>query len=321
MAQPIMSGLGDLFTSTLIYRRKNGTLADLITKHSPTMMKLSRKGRLVGGGTQISEQLMVALNPSFQYARDYDRLRMPAQSVISQVVYDWAESFVVIQMSNSEKLKNAGRQRFLNIAKIRFNNMMTSFHEYHNRDIFLTGAAHQGKGIEGFQHVISDSGMGTVGGIDAAQYSLWRNIVWNVSDDGESLNPATVKRYFGRSITALIRGKDRPDLIIVPNEIWDEFDRSMQGIQRQSSTEMANLGFQSLKVKGIPVVHDQYCPANRAYVITSKYLKLVQHRNQRYKRIGGERMPVDQNASVEVFGHACQLVPSARNRQGVIVFD
>ena len=319
--QPVMAGLGDLFTATLIYRRKNGTLANLITKHAPTLMKMSRKGRLVSGGTQISEQLEVALNPSFQYARDYDRLRMPAQSVISQVVYDWAESFVVIQMSNSEKLKNAGPSRFLNIARIRFRNMMTTFHENHARDLFLTGAEYRGKGIEGLAHVVPANGQGTVGGIDSSRNHLWRSRVFNVTDDGDSKNPAVVKRYFGKAKTALTRGPDKPDLIIVPPDIWDEFDRSMQGVHRQSDTDMVNLGFENLLVKNIPVVWDEYCTADEAYVLTTKYLKLVQHRNQRYKRIGGERMPVDQNASVEVFGHACQIVPSARNRQGVIVFN
>ena len=55
----------------------------------------------------------------------------------------------------------------------------------------------------------------------------------------------------------LVRGNDHPDLIVADNNMYRYYLSSLQAIQRlQGDTELANLGFETLKYLNADVVLD-----------------------------------------------------------------
>ena len=314
-----LANVGDIMVTTMENRRRSGKVADLVTKHSEMLSKLTRKGRRLSGGRSIVEELEVALNPSFQFTEDADQLNLSAESILDEAEYQWREAYVVSQITNRQRLMNMGRSRLINLIAVRVKNVYTTMHERMSKEIFSTGTDWNGKGIAGLQHIVSDAPAGTtVGGITASDNRNWQNVVMDVSADGEAKTPASVQMYLSRMKTRLIRNSEKPDICVVPRDVWDEFNRGMQGHLRIQDAEMAKLGFEVLRLGNLLVFHDHYCPKDRTYMLNTKYIKLVTHRRQNMSPVFGDRVPVDQNIQIRVWGSMLQMTCSARHMQGVI---
>src|SRR4249920_307116 len=88
--------------------------------------------------------------------------------------------------------------------------------------IYSDGTAAGGKQIDGLLKQVSQApATGIVGGIDRNTWAFWRNQVFDASTDGGAATDATnIQKYFNALWAKLVRGNDRPDLIIVDNAYW-----------------------------------------------------------------------------------------------------
>jgi hypothetical protein len=71
-------------------------------------------------------------------------------------------------------------------------------------------------------------------------------------------------------------GAEHVDLIACPQPQWDAIWNKIQPQQRfmDESSDVAKVGFQSLRFNGVPVVVDQYCPAGKIWGLNTKYIYL-----------------------------------------------
>ena len=53
-----------------------------------------------------------------------------------------------------------------------------------------------------------------------------------------------------------VRGADKPDLIVLSQDLYVGYESSLQQYQRYASSDMASAGFQSLKFKSADVIFD-----------------------------------------------------------------
>lgn len=69
-------------------------------------------------------------------------------------------------------------------------------------------------------------------------------------------------------------GAEHVDLIACPQAQWDSIWNKIQPQQRfmEESSDVAKIGFQSLRFNGVSVVVDQYCPAGKIWGINTNYL-------------------------------------------------
>ena len=83
---------------------------------------------------------------------------------------------------------------------------------------------------------------------------------------------------------SLIRGMDRPDLILVDNNMWGIYTQSLQVLQRFTDPSSANLGFPSVKFMDADVVLDGgiggYATTKTAYFLNTKFLHFRPHRDR-----------------------------------------
>ena len=79
----------------------------------------------------------------------------------------------------------------------------------------------------------------------------------------------------------LVRGKDKPDLIIMSHDIYSAYEESLQDLQRYGDVQQASVGFEALKYKTASVIFDNNSnfgtTAEKAYFLNTDYLGLVQH--------------------------------------------
>jgi hypothetical protein len=125
-----------------------------------------------------------------------------------------------------------------------------------------------------------------------------------------------------RIYVQLVRGTDRPDLIVADNNYWRAYLESLQSIQRITSDEMGQAGFQSLKYMDADVVLDGgagpgACPTNHMYFLNTDYLYFRPHKETNMIVLG-ERESVNQDASVRILAWAGNLTISNCALQGVL---
>jgi hypothetical protein len=125
-----------------------------------------------------------------------------------------------------------------------------------------------------------------------------------------------------RVYVQLVRGADRPDLIVADNVYWRLYLESLQAIQRIASDSMAEAGFDSLKYMNSDVVLDGGfgggCPASTMYFLDTDYLYFRPHTDRFFTPLGDDRFAVNQDAMVKLIGFAGNMTVSNRRLQGIL---
>ena len=314
-----LAKVGEILTTTIEYRQRGGKLADNITRHTFLMEKMSEMADPVDGGTSITEALSVALNPSWGWFRGSQAINIQPRGTSTLANYEWKENGLAIVVTQRELDVNSGRQAVRNIVRDRVMNAEVTQKEQMARAIWGTGMEDGGLALGGIGLCISESGGGMVGGIDETFMPRWKNVVISMVAEGAGVNPATIAKYLGVLITKTTRNTDRPDVIVTTDDLWEIFNRSQQGIQRQTSSRRSNRGYQKLHYRNIPVDYDYHAPAGRAFAVNCKHLRLRPHSNRNFRRIGGPRMPENQLSTVQLMSWMGNVTMRLRELQGVLI--
>jgi hypothetical protein len=178
--------------------------------------------------------------------------------------------------------------------------------------------------INGLQALVADSpATGTVGGINRATYTFWRNISFDsTTDGGAAATTANIQDYMHRVWLQLVRGTDRTDLIVADNNYYRLYWGSLTPNQRFMSPEMATLGFQSLKYQDADVVLDGGygggAPTNHMYFLNTDFLHWRPHSERNFELLSPDRFAVNQDAMVKIIAWAGNLTLSNAFLQGIL---
>ena len=122
----------------------------------------------------------------------------------------------------------------------------------------------------------------------------------------------------------LVRGSDRPDLIVFDNAFWAFYVASLQTQQRFTQAETGQLGFPSLKYMDADVVLDGgiggFCPTKTGFFLNSKYLFLRPHSARNMTSLSpNRRYSTNQDAEVQILAWAGNLTSNGAQFQGRMV--
>jgi hypothetical protein len=270
MASP---GLSEIVTTTL--RNRSGVIADNMSKNNALLFRLNKRGRVkpLSGGRTIVRELSYAENSTFQRYSGYEILNTSPSDVISAAEFNWKQASVAVTMSGLEQYQNSGEDALLDLLEARIDVAEKTMQNNLSSDMYSDGTASSGKQIGGLQLLVADDPTtGTVGGINRATYTFWRNQKYQATSDGGSAASATnIQKYMNALYQKCTRQTDRPDLIVADTNYYNFYLNSLQAIQRITSDEMAQAGFQSLKYMGADVVFDGgvggACPSNHLYML------------------------------------------------------
>lgn len=336
MASP---NLSEIVTTTL--RNRSGKLADNVSENNALLMRLRKRGKVkpVSGGRTIVQELEYAENATFKRYSGYEVLDISPSDVFTAAEFNYAQAAVAVSISGLEELQNAGENRVIDLLESRISNAERTMQNNIAADVYSDGSADSGKQIGGLKLLVDFTpATGTVGGINAADWSFWRNVAFDATTDGgAAATSALIQSYMNRVYLQLIRGRDKPDLIVADNRYYRFYLESLQAIQRVASDEMAQAGFESLKYMGSDVVLDGGYGGNAAtaagvgvgggaatgtmYFLNTNYIFFRPHSDRNFVPIGGERMAVNQDAMVKLIGFAGNMTVSNRFLQGVLGDD
>lgn len=322
--------LSDIISTTI--QSRSGALADNVTKNNALLYKLKARGNVkpVSGGNVIMQELMYndANTQNAGSYSGYDVIDITPNSPISAAQYDLKQYAAAVSISGLEQLQNAGKERIIDLLEGRIQVAEAQLENQISAGIYSDGTGNSGKDITGLQAAISTSPTsGTYGGINRATWSFWRNVAFDAtSDGGAAASAANMQSYMNRVAIQLVRGTDRPDMIVAGNDYYRFFLESLQAIQRVTSEDTAAAGFTSIKYMGAGLNCDVFLDGgiggqldtDTMYFLNTKYIFFRPHRDRNFVPIGGDRQSVNQDAIVRLIGWAGNLTCSGAQFQGVL---
>ena len=286
MASP---NLSEIVTTTLYNRRKK--LADNVSANNALLQRLERKGKRkpFSGGRQIVQEIEYGENSTFGWYSGYDPLNISPSDVFTAAVYDIKQASVAVSISGLEELQNSGEEQMIDLLEGRISNAEKTMRNQMSAAVYGDGTAAGGKAIGGLQLLVSDAGTGTVGGINSGTWDFWQNIAFDATTDGGAAADETnILSYMNQLWLQLVRGTDKPDLIVADNNYYRYYMEALQPQQRFTSAEMAEAGFESLKYMSADVIFDGgidgSAPANHMYFLNTDYIYMRPHSKRQYQR-------------------------------------
>ena len=308
----------DMVATTI--ESRTGELADNVTKNNALLARLKQKGNIkpFSGGTVIYEELSFAENGNAGYYSGYDLLPVAAQDVLSAAQFSIKQAAVPVVISGLEMLQNAGKERIIDLIDGRMDVAESSLANLLAGGVYADGTGSGGKEVTGLNAAVPVTPTtGTYGGINRATWTFWQSKINNTS----GLTAATIQGALNTLWAQLVRGTDRPDLLVSDSTVWALYMASLQAIQRITSTDSASLGFPSIKYMDADYVLDGgiggYCPTGTLFMLNTKYIRWRPHSARNMVPLSpNKRYAVNQDAEVQIIGWAGNLTTSGAQFQG-----
>ena len=306
------------------FRKHRKDIKDNVSKNNALLRRLESKKqtRLEDGGLSITQPLDYAANGTYQRYSGYDILNIGASEVISAAEFAWRQIAINVVASGLELRTNSGDARIINLVKARMKNAIRTFKNNFSADLYSDGTLPNQ--IGGLQAIVSDTGAGTVGGIDSSVWTFWKNIVQSAAapiQGGGAITPsaATMESLMLPLWMALVRGDDHPDLIVADNNYFALYEQSQTSVKRYTSSDSASGGFVELKYKNADVIFDggSGIPTNHMYFLNTDYVELVAHKDANME-VMDEMKPYNQDAAVIPVLWMGNLTTGNRSLQGVL---
>jgi hypothetical protein len=309
--------ISDIIATTIQSRTRQ--IADNVTDNNAILKALSTKGRIktFSGGNVILQELSFRDNGNAGYYSGYDLLPVSAQDVISAAEFTIKQVAVPVVISGLEILQNSGKEKMIDLMDARLDVAESSMKNLIANGLYSDGTGSGGKQITGLNAAVAVTPTTTYGGIDPATYTFWKNIVTDTS----GITASTIQASWNGLWAQLVRGNDKPEIIVVDNATWALYMNSLQAQQRFTSESKAAAGFDSVKFMSADVILDGgiegNCQANTAYFLNTNYIHWRPHADRNMVPLSpNKRYAVNQDAEVQILAFAGNLTTSGRRFQG-----
>jgi hypothetical protein len=316
--------VSDILATTIQKRSKK--VADNVTNNNALLDRLSKKGKVrpFSGGYQIMEELSFAQNSNAGWYSGYDLLPVGVSDVISAAIFDIKQAAVPVVISGLEQLQNSGPEQMIDLLQARLSVAESTLSNLIVTGLYGDGTSAGGKSIDGLNAAVPlDPTATPYGGIDGNTYTFWQNAV---SDNlAAAVTPTTIQGLMNLLWSQLVRGQDRPQLIMADSVFWNTYIESLQAQQRFNDTNTADAGFMTVKYMNSDVVLDGgiYNPAGggadagTAYFLNCDYLSYRPHSKRNMVPLSpNRRYSTNQDAEVQILAFAGNLTTSGRQFQG-----
>jgi hypothetical protein len=314
MAFPNVS---DIVATTIQSRTRQ--IADNVTKNNALLTRLNQRGNIktISGGNVIYQELSFAQNGNGGWYSGYDLLPVAAQDVISAAEYNIKQLACPVVISGLEELQNAGREQMIDLLEGRMGVAEATMANLLAAGTYADGTGSGGKELTGLLAAVPLSAVtGVYGGIDRATWAFWRPYVASAA-----LTSANVQGAMNTAWSSLVRGADRPDLIVMDSQMWGIYIASLQANQRFTNPDSAKLGFPSVQYMDADVVLDGgiggFCTAKTAFFLNTKYIFLRPHSARNMVPLSpNRRYSINQDAAVQILAWAGNMACSGDQFQG-----
>jgi len=292
----------------------NPTLYDQFFDHLPLWKALNgrKKVKKSGSGESIHYEVSYGKDDRAKSYADYGILHTNPTEFMMRAFYTWKQYAVPVTISGMDKAKNSGdKTKIIDLLEAKTKNAISSLRDDLSVATFASGG---GNDIVGLQSLVADTPTtGTVGNLNAATYSWWRNQYTNTAGSFAGGGLGYMRTMFNNCTF----GTDQPDILVTTQTVHEYYEGALQPQERFTSTKQADGGIETLKFRGASVFFDRDCGSGRMYFLNSDYLDLWILNGQDFKA-GKFITPPEQDVSIsQIFFKGALTVP-ARRYHGII---
>lgn len=241
------------------------------------------------GGREISNPLIVGRNQNITSYEYYDTLPVERTNEFDTVRYGWARVAGSVIISDQEIDENQGATEIFKILKGKMQVLEESIKEKFQTYLYGAGA---GKDPNGLALLVPDDPTtGSLGGIDRATNTQWRTMAKTY---GGTLSTTNIEEELDDILIDMKQGKnEKPDLILCGRNIYKMYRKAVRdkisilAEGTYSAKKMYDLGFDGVSFGGVTMIYDEDCPADKAYILNTTYLRMhvLKHVNMKVKEL------------------------------------
>lgn len=273
-----------LLSTTLDAYVGSGSMFDNIFKDSAFMAVLRQSDavQFQNGGERIRAPLMYGKNSTVKSYSDFDTLDTTPQDGMTTAFYEWSEIGGTISISRKEERQNSGEAAILGLLESKIKQAEMSMREELNEQLvqgtvssatFVPGNSAKDLYPLGYflrkDNETDPTTGGNVGNI-ASSNSWWRHhtaVADNASPDTGNDFALNVTTYKGlvvalrRMYNYCSRGSGgSPNLVLADQVVYETYENALDDKVRYTNTELADMGFDNIKLRGATVVWDEAVP-------------------------------------------------------------
>ena len=288
---------------------------DNVFNSNPLLFRLKEKGIKYTGGLTYRQPLGNVATSSAGAFRGFDLLATAANDNFTSAEFELRQHYAHVTVSGAEELKNSGKEAILDLLEMK--RQVAEMTLEHNLGTGIQGTNSSGKDLDGLGLALSAST--TYGGIAVADMAEWIARVRTLATAG-----TLTKLELQKAVGAATIGADKPTVMVTRQSVYDKIWALWEGQQRFEDGKMADAGFQSMKVNGIPVVVDSHVSGtdggnqdNWLELLNERYLFLLTHKDCDFKVVP---IPAQKDQDVKMVRilWAGNLACSSRRMQCVI---
>lgn len=286
----------DILSTTMHNYHK--TLTDNIFDSRPLLNFYMSNGRVktLNGGISIVEPLLYAEGQADSYSQ-WDAISVAPQTTVTAAQFDWKQLYATIAISGLEEAQNNGKEQMINLLEAKIEQAEGTLKTRLNGMLFGTYAGTTpANDFIGLPTIVGNADADAVGGIvtGAGVNDWWKS---KVNATGGALTGATLEDALRTLYNSTSdAGPDVVDAIFTNAFGFGLYESSLTPQVRYTDTAKANLGFQNLMFKNVPMMWDFACSGGTEgtvsetsasyYGLNSKYVGLKIHADRNFKQSG-----------------------------------
>ncbi len=227
-------------------------------------------------GDPITGTIEYATNTTVKDMGELDTLDVTRVDVFDR--YEFARKFTggLLVMSEFEREITAGSAGKFDLYAGKMDNLKKSMENQINTDLFSDGTGFGGNQPGGLQVVVSSTPTtGTVGGINRANFSFWRN--QQTSGAKTSANFDNLKASMRTVYNSCSNGpgQENPDFGVTTQTVFEGYESlsvSIERLGRNDSSDKLVSGYKGTQIlfKDIMLAYDNACPASTCYILNRR---------------------------------------------------
>ena len=274
----------------------------------------------LSGGDFIVAPLEYALNTTIASYSDTDTISTTRVDVFDRTEFQWKEIAGTVIVSDLEIDRNSGEGQVFSLLPAKLQNVKDSMKAELNTQLFSDGTGNSGKDIGGLQHITSTTPTsGTVGGINRANFSFWRNQQTSGAKTTSAFDNlrATMRSIYNLCSNGIADA--HPSFGVTTRTVFEGFEGLLLANERFTDKSSGDGGFKNevLKFKGMKLSYDNDCPSGNLYMANPRFLKLAYKKGSWFKMLPEVR-PANQTLTVYPIRTMTNLISTNARRLGVV---
>lgn len=283
-----MSVLDTVLASTLTKSRGKLIMASVRSNAFMAWCFASNRVEYEDGGHNITNPLTLGRNPNVGSYSYYGAVSVEQTNEFDTVEYGWSRVAGSVIISDQEEDENRGRAEIFKLMKAKMEVLEESIKEKFSQYLYAAGGGADPIGLQTL--IPDDPTTGTVGGLSQAAETQWRTSAY---DTGGSIDETNIEEFFDDVVMDLTVKGERPDVWLIGRNLYRFYRAAVRDkftiplTESNAGKRMYDLGFKGVSHDGIPMLYDEDCPVNKAYLINSKFLRLhiLKHVNMKVKNL------------------------------------